>query len=62
MTLEQILKAVEKAKTFPNPTLEYNGELPEHTEITKDSFFGIKAVENKDVPIGTGCLVTLKLS
>jgi hypothetical protein len=62
MTLERILSVVEKAKTFPNPTIEYNGELPEHPEITEDSFFGIKAIENKNVSINTGCLFTYKIS
>jgi len=44
--LETITKLVEESKNFPKPTIEYNGELPEHKEITPDSFFGVNARYN----------------
>jgi len=46
--LAKIIKLVEESKNFPNCTIEYSFELPEHSGITKDSFFGVKAKYNKE--------------
>jgi len=55
--LEQIKRAVEEAKKFPNPTIEYNYEkLPK--EVKPDNFFGVKAKFNKDVASINGYSVT----
>ena len=45
-TLEIIKRLVEESKDFPNPTIEYGFELPQHKDIKADSFFGVKARYN----------------
>lgn len=55
-----IMKAVEESKKFPNPTIEYNFELPEDKNVKPDSFFGVKAVFNKNIPKATGYQVIYK--
>ena len=57
MKLETIQRAVEETKKFPKAHIEYNGELPEHEEVTPNKFFGIKAVLNPRVPKSVGCNV-----
>jgi len=57
MKLERIQQVVEDSKKFPKAHIEYSGELPVHPEVTKDSFFGVKAVYNSKVPKLTGCSV-----
>lgn len=58
--LERILQQVEQAKNIPNSYIEYNGELPNISDITPDSFFGIPAKFNKDVSTHVGCSVVFK--
>jgi len=58
--MEMIMKAVEESKKFPNPTIEYNFELPEDKNVKPDSFFGVKAVFNKNIPKATGYQVIYK--
>lgn len=36
-------------REIPDPTIEYNGDLPEDERITPTSFYGVKAKFNKDV-------------
>jgi len=52
-TLDIIMQKVEASKAIPGATLEYNVELPEHKDIKKDSFFGIKAIFNPMMEKGT---------
>lgn len=59
--LDKIKMAVQEASQFPNPTIDYNFELPEHSQITKDSFFGVKARFNDKVNSQLGYQVTYKL-
>ena len=60
MKIERIKKIVEDSKSFPNSYIEYNGELPDVKGIEKDSFFGVKAVFNKNVPKSAGCSLMYK--
>lgn len=47
--LERVQKAVSEAKQFPDPTIDYNFELPDNKDITPTSFYGVKANFNKNV-------------
>ena len=55
MKLERIQQLAEKAKEIPNAVIEYNMELPKDKNIKPDSFYGVKAVFNKNVPKSVGC-------
>ena len=46
---EKIAKVLANIRDIPDPTLEYNGELPEDDRITPDTIYGFKARFNKDV-------------
>ena len=60
--LEIITKLSEEAKAFPNAVIEYSFDLPKAKGITSTSFFGVKAVYNRNVPKETGATITYKLS
>jgi len=60
MTIERIKQLVEESKDFPNSHIEYSGELPKDKGITEDSFYGVKAVYNKNVPKSVGCNLIFK--
>jgi len=52
--LKLIQKTVERAKSLPNATIDYNfSELPRHKEIKNESFFGVKAEYNPKRQINT---------
>jgi len=53
--MTNIKELIEKAKDFPNSTIEYSCELPKGLN-TK----GVKMVFNKDVPAATGAVLTYK--
>ena len=56
--IQKIKEAVEQSKAYPNPTIEYNFEkLPNNKLITKDSFFGVKAVFNPMVKKDTAKVI-----
>lgn len=55
-TQEQIAKAVNEAKKFPNATIEHNFELYQNV----DNFDGVRAVFNKEVTNQSGYQVTYK--
>jgi len=59
--LEKIKKAVEESKNFPNPTIDYNFDLPEHPEVKPDNFFGVKSNFNKQVTNSLGYQVIYRL-
>jgi len=49
--LEIIQAAIEKAKNYKNPTIEYNfDELPKSKGITETSFDGVPSKYNKNAP------------
>lgn len=52
--MEKVLRAVDEAKKFPNARIDYNFELPKHSEVKPDNFFGIKANFNKNVTNSNG--------
>lgn len=56
-TIDIINKVVEEAKTFPDPKIEYNLELPEIKGIKVDSFFGIPAIFNSSTPKNTAHVI-----
>lgn len=60
ISIDKIHKVVDSARKFPNSWIEYNGELPVADGITKDSFYEIKAVYNKNVPTSVGCNLIYK--
>jgi len=47
--LQKIEKAVEDSKSFPNPTIEYNLDLPKVKGITPTKFYGVDAFFNPNV-------------
>jgi len=55
MKIERIKQLVEMAKDLPKAVIEYSGELPDLKGIKEDSFYGVKAVYNKNVPKSVGC-------
>ena len=55
--LEIIQERVAQAQGIRTAVIEYNfDKLPKDDEITKRSFFGVEAKENKDVPLNTANL------
>ena len=58
--LQKILKLVEESKKLPEPIIEYSFELPKAEGISAESFYGVRARFNKDVPVATGAVLTYK--
>jgi hypothetical protein len=58
--IQRIRDLVQKAQKLPNPTIEYNMELPKYTGVTPDSFYGIKAVYNPSVSKQDMAILTYK--
>jgi len=54
--IDIIKEKVAVGKNIPTAKIEYNFELPEDENITKESFFGVKAAYNENVPEGTAQL------
>ena len=58
--IQKIRELVEASQGLPNALIEYNMELPQLSHITKDSFYGVKAVFNKNVSEATMAVLTYK--
>jgi len=54
--IDIINERVQFGKDIPTAVIEYNFKLPKDKEITKDSFFGVKAKFNPDAPQDTAQL------